>query len=68
MNLKTGDTITFRGDAIPQQISWAGTDYPTDLIVGQSYTIETVKVFRQYTHITLNGVGGVYNSTHFIKE
>jgi len=61
---QTGDLVAFKGAVIPEQIAWAGTDYP-NLTVGATYTVSTVKQFPSYTHVTLDGVEGTFNSVHF---
>jgi len=64
MNLDTGNTVVFLGAVIPEQIAWAGTDYP-DLEVGATFTLDSVVQYPSYTHVTLSGVEGTFNSVHF---
>ena len=64
MKMQTGNTVVFLGAVIPEQVAWAGTDYP-NLHVGNTYTLATVKQFPSFTHVTLEGVDGKYNSVHF---
>lgn len=64
MIFQTGDTVVFLGSVIPEQVAWAGTDYP-HLDVGSTYTVATSKQFPSYTHVTLDGVEGKFNSVHF---
>jgi len=65
MLIQSGDRVEFMGGVIPEQIRWAGTDYPSHLIVGRHYVVESVKVFPSYTRITLEHKQGVFNSVHF---
>ncbi len=62
--MQTGDTVRFKGGVIPEQVKWAGTDYP-DLTIGKTYTLASVKQFSSFTHVTLDGVDGKFNSVHF---
>ncbi len=64
MIMNTGDTVMFKGGVIPEQVKWAGTDYP-NLSIGSTYTIESVGQFSSFTHVTLEGVEGKFNSVHF---
>jgi len=64
MNMQTGNTVVFLGAIIPEQVAWAGTDYP-NLHVGDTFTLASVKQFPSYTHVTLEGVEGKYSSVHF---
>lgn len=65
MLIQEGDTVEFLGGVIREQVAWAGTDYPSFLIVGKHYIVETVKVFPSYTHVTLRNKQGTFNSVHF---
>ena len=62
--MQTGNTVVFLGAVIPEQVAWAGTDYP-NLNVGDTFTLASVKQFASFTHVTLEGVGGKFNSVHF---
>jgi hypothetical protein len=64
MKMQTGNTVVFLGAVIPEQVAWAGTDYP-NLNVGDIYTLASVKQFSSFTHVTLDGVDGKFNSVHF---
>lgn len=64
MNLQSGATVVFLGAVIPEQVAWAGTDYP-DLEVGATFTLSSVNQYPSFTHVTLEGVSGTYNSVHF---
>jgi len=64
MNMQTGDTVMFKGGVIPEQVKWAGTDFP-NLTIGGTYVLSSVKQFSSFTHVTLEGVDGKYNSVHF---
>ena len=65
MIIQEGDSVEFLGGVIPEQIRWAGTDYPSHLIIGRHYVVESVKVFPSYTHLTLKNNQGTFNSVHF---
>ena len=65
MILQAGDSVEFLGGVIPEQVKWAGTDYPSHLIIGRHYVVESVKIFPSYTHITLENKQGTFNSVHF---
>lgn len=65
MTIQTGDRVEFLGGVIPEQVKWAGTDYPSQLIIGRHYVVESVKIFPAYTHITLENKQGTFNSVHF---
>lgn len=65
MTIHTGDTVVYKGSPIREQIAWANTDYPTNLIVGKQYIIESVDVHHSFTRVTLLGTEGVFNSVHF---
>jgi len=65
MTIQEGDSVEFLGGVIPEQVTWAGTDYPSQLIIGRHYVVETVKIFPSYTHITLKNKQGTFNSVHF---
>jgi hypothetical protein len=64
MIFQTGDRVVFLGAVIAEQVAWAGTDYP-HLDVGATYTVATSKQFPSFTHVTLDGVEGKFNSVHF---
>lgn len=64
MYLQSGDTVVFLGAVIPEQVAWAGTDYP-NLEVGSTFTLSSVNQYASYTHVTLEGVEGKFNSVHF---
>lgn len=65
MLLQPGDKIEYLGGAIKEQALWAGTDFPSSLIVGYHYTIDTVEVYPSYTRVTLRNKAGTFNSVHF---
>ena len=64
MTFQSGDTVVFLGAVIAEQVAWAGTDYP-HLEVGATFTVATSKQFPSFTHVTLEGVEGTFNSVHF---
>ena len=66
MMIKSGDVVEYIG-AIPQQVMWSSTDYPSHLIVGKQYIVKEVKVFPWYTQITICNKSGTFNSVHFKK-
>lgn len=65
MIIQVGDTVMFKGGAIPEQVKYAGTDYPAKLVVGKTYVVESVKIFPSFTHLTLENADGKFNSVHF---
>jgi len=60
-----GDSIEFNGSWTQDQVLWAQTDEPTDLIVGEVYVAEFVEVRPWATRVKLVGQEGVFNSVHF---
>ncbi len=64
MKIQSGDTVMFKGGVIPEQVKWAGTDYP-NLSIGSTYTVESVDQYSSFARVTLNGVKGKFNSVHF---
>lgn len=60
-----GDTVQFHGGWAQEQIDWAQTDVPSDLVVDQTYVAEAVEVLPHATRIKLVGVRGVFSSQHF---
>lgn len=65
--LQVGDKVRFKGGVIPEQVVWANSDYPSNLVIGNVYLIETVNAHPSYTRVTLKNTQGVYNSVHFTK-
>lgn len=65
MTIQAGDTVEFLGGVIPEQVKWAGSDYPSHLIIGRHYVVESVKIYPSFTHITLEHKQGTFNSVHF---
>ena len=63
--IQKGDTVQFKGGAIPEQIKWANTDYPENLVVGSQYKVESVQILSHCTRIQLAGSEGTFNSVHF---
>ena len=63
--LETGDQVEFLGGVIPEQVKFASADYPSDLIVGRIYEIESVDIQKWYTKIRLKNKSGAFNSVHF---
>ena len=59
------DTVEFLGGAVKETVTWAGTDYPSHLNVGQQYCVETVEIHAAFTRITLANTQGTFNSVHF---
>ncbi len=64
MTMQAGDIVRFKGAVKLEQVRWANADYPL-LTVGETFTVETSNQFPSYTHITLEGVEGKFNSVHF---
>ena len=64
--IKSGDEVEFIG-AIPQQVMWSSTDYPSHLIIGRRYIVEKVFTYPWYTKITILNKSGTFNSIHFKK-
>ena len=65
MSIQTGDTVIFRGGAIPDRVKYSGSDYPSDLIIGRTYVVEGVEQTSSYTNITLENTQGKFNSRQF---
>ena len=65
MTIQNGDRVEFIGGVIPEQVRWANTDYPTELVIGKHYVVESVSVGRYCTKLVLNNVQGIFNSVHF---
>ena len=65
MSIQTGDTVIFRGGAIPDRVKYSGSDYPSDLIIGRTYVVESVEQTSSYSNITLVGADGKFNSRQF---
>ena len=63
--IQQGDTVIFRGGANPEQVRWAGTNYPANLVVGKTYVVESVKYFGTHSQVWLAGEPGKYSSVHF---
>ena len=66
MKIQVGDRVEFKGGAIEEQARWASTDYPSHLIVGRHYTVESVEVLPWCTRLTLEHKQGTFNSVHFV--
>ena len=64
--MNVGDKVEFLG-AIPQQVMWSSTDYPSHLIIGRQYIVKEVFTYSWYTKITLEHKSGTFNSVHFKK-
>lgn len=64
--IHSGDEVEFIG-AIPQQVMWSSTDYPSHLIIGRRYIVEKVFTYPWYTKITILNKSGTFNSVHFKK-
>lgn len=60
-----GDKVQFMGGVIPEQVKFACADYPSHLIVGKTYTIESVDIQKWYTKVRLENKSGAFNSVHF---
>ena len=44
-----GDIVEFIGGVIPEQVKFANADYPSHLIVGKTYVVESVDIQNWYT-------------------
>ena len=64
--IKSGDEVEFIG-VKPKQVMWSSTDYPSDLIIGNRYTVKEVFTHLWYTKITIFNKPGTFNSVHFKK-
>lgn len=60
-----GDTVQFLGGWTEEQLQWAQTVAPTQLVVDDTYIAETVEVRPWATRIKLVGIDGVFSSVHF---
>jgi hypothetical protein len=65
MSIQTGDTVIFRGGAIPDRVKYSGSDYPSDLIIGKTYVVGSVERTSSYTNLTLEDTQGKFNSNQF---
>ena len=65
MSIQTGDTVIFRGGAIPDRVKYSGSDYPSNLTIGDLYVVESVEQTSSYSNITLVGTDGKFNSRQF---
>ena len=65
MSIQTGDTVIFRGCAIPDRVKYSGSDYPSDLIIGKTYVVESVERTCSYSNLTLEDTQGKFNSRQF---
>jgi len=65
MSIQTGDTVIFRGGAIPDRVKYSGSDYPSDLIIGKTYVVDSVERTSSYTNLTLEDTQGKFNSNQF---
>ncbi len=65
MSIQTGDTVIFRGGAIPERVKYSGSDYPSSLIIGRTYVVESVEQTSSFTNITLKNTQGKFNSNQF---
>ena len=65
MSIQTGDTVIFRGGTIPDRVKYSGSDYPSDLIIGRTYVVESVEQTSSYTNLTLENTQGKFNSNQF---
>ena len=52
MSIQTGDTVIFRGGAIPDRVKYSGSDYPSDLIIGKTYVVEGVERTSSYSNLS----------------
>lgn len=64
--MQSGDIVEFKG-ASRIQVMWASSDYPSDLIIGRRYVVESVHTYPWFTKITLEHKSGQFNSVHFTK-
>ena len=62
--MQSGDVVEYQG-ALRWQVLWASSDYPSHLIVGRRYVVESVDIQPWYTKITLEHKSGQFNSVHF---
>ena len=62
--MQPGDCVEYQG-AKRWQTLWASSDYPSHLIVGRRYVVESVHTYPWYTKITLEHKSGQFNSIHF---
>ena len=60
-----GDIVEFIGGVIPEQVKFANADYPSHLIVGKTYVVESVDIQNWYTKVRLENKSGAFNSVHF---
>ena len=65
MTVQSGDTVIFRGGTIPERIKYSGSDYPSHLIIGKTYVVESVEATPEYTNITLANKQGKFNINQF---
>lgn len=65
--IEVGDTVRFKGGVTQEQVNWAAADYPSFLIVGRTYTVESVEREAWCTRITLKNKQGKFNTVHFSK-
>lgn len=61
---EVGDTVTYNGWT-KEQVRWGNNDCPYMLIVGRTYTIESVERRSSHTKVKLKGILGRFNSVHF---
>lgn len=67
MTIQVGDIVRFKGGVNHEQVKWAGADYPSHLIVGKTYVVESVERESWCTRITLEHKQGTFNSVNFSK-
>lgn len=60
-----GDRVEFLGGAFVEQAKFANADFPSFLIVGRIYTVESVDIQNWYTKVRLEHTSGAFNSVHF---
>ena len=65
MSIQTGDTVIFRGGAIPDRVKYSGSDYPSGLVIGNLYVVESVEQTSSYSNLTLVGTEGKFNTNQF---
>ena len=65
MSIQTGDTVIFRGGAIPDRVKYSGSDYPSELVIGNLYVVESVEQTSSYSNLTLVGTEGKFNTNQF---
>ena len=63
--VQVGDVVRFKGGATIEQSKWAAADYPSFLIVGRTYVVESVEHETWCTRITLENKQGKFNATNF---